>query len=168
MLEKQPRWEVEGGLGRLRKNAWVDPLVLRDAMLCIAPQHEGIKGINLLALILRSLREQASRRTGAVHGVFSRLLELRWIIKGAMTWLGQHPNIVRFASEWKSPVTCPPRSEPTGLFGARSPRSRAISSFLRHFVLAFFAALIRVGFGPQSDGDMDSRLRKCEKFAQKL
>jgi hypothetical protein len=39
---------------RLLKNAWVDPLVLRDAMLCIAPQHEGINGIITLALFLRS------------------------------------------------------------------------------------------------------------------
>jgi hypothetical protein len=31
---------------RLLKKSWFDPLVLRDAMLRIAPQHEGINGIN--------------------------------------------------------------------------------------------------------------------------
>ena len=46
--------EKESAFRRLLKNACVDPLVLRDAMFCIAPRHEGINGINALALFLRS------------------------------------------------------------------------------------------------------------------
>jgi hypothetical protein len=39
---------------RLLKNACVDPLVLRDAMLCIAPRNDSINGINAVDLFLRS------------------------------------------------------------------------------------------------------------------
>jgi hypothetical protein len=38
----------------LLKNACVDPLVLRDAMLCIALLHKFIYEINALAIFLRS------------------------------------------------------------------------------------------------------------------